>query len=304
MFARFAKTLATRPLAVGLGATAVGAATFSNKSNCDDSMKLGGAFVAGAVAGGVAGTVVAGMETEKTRQEKSVFEKYWPRKVMILFGPPGAGKGTHGPKIVDLLGIPQLSTGDMLRAAVSAGTPVGMKAKALMSAGKLVGDDIVVGIISERIQEADCANGFILDGFPRTLAQSQMLDELLAKTGDCVTNVVALSVPDGLLEERICGRWIHKKSGRSYHVKNAKPKSMKLDASGKPIPETMLDDETGEALMQRPDDTAAALTTRLGEYHSMTIPILDHYAPKGVVKKADASGGIKEVWANVEGSLN
>merc|ERR1712188_154265 len=216
-------------------------------------MKLGGAFVAGAVAGGVAGTVVAGMETEKTRQEKSVFEKYWPRKVMILFGPPGAGKGTHGPKIVDLLGIPQLSTGDMLRAAVSAGTPVGMKAKALMSAGKLVGDDIVVGIISERIQEADCANGFILDGFPRTLAQSQMLDELLAKTGDCVTNVVALTVPDGLLEERICGRWIHKKSGRSYHVKFHPPKSL---AGQKPSAKTMLDDVTGEPLMQRGDDTA------------------------------------------------
>ena len=135
------------------------------------------------------------------------FKKFWPRKVMILFGPPGAGKGTHGPKIEDKLGIPQLSTGDMLRAAVAEGTEIGKKAKGLMAAGKLVGDDIVIGIIKDRIQQSDCDTGFILDGFPRTLPQAKAVDALLAESGECVNSVMSLEVPDAVLEERICGRW-------------------------------------------------------------------------------------------------
>ena len=126
---------------------------------------------------------------------------------MILFGPPGAGKGTHGPKIEDKLGIPQLSTGDMLRAAVAEGTEIGKKAKGLMAAGKLVGDDIVIGIIKDRIQQPDCDTGFILDGFPRTLPQAKAVDALLAESGECVNSVMSLEVPDAVLEERICGRW-------------------------------------------------------------------------------------------------
>lgn len=126
-------------------------------------------------------------ETELLLTEK--LEKFWPRKVVILFGPPGAGKGTHGPKIEDKLNIPQLSTGDMLRAAVSAGTETGKKAAGLMKAGKLVGDDIVVGIIKDRIMEDDCKTGFILDGFPRTLAQAKAVDDALSATGECVTDV-------------------------------------------------------------------------------------------------------------------
>ena len=140
------------------------------------------------------------------------------RNILILFGPPGAGKGTHAPKIVDKLSIPQLSTGDMLRAAVAAGTEVGKKAKAAMDSGALVTDEIVVGIIADRIKEKDCVDGFILDGFPRTLAQSKMLDKELAKTGEAVSRVIELSVPDAVLTERICGRWVHKSSGRSYHL--------------------------------------------------------------------------------------
>merc|ERR1712216_968755 len=198
---------------------------------------------------------------------------------MILFGPPGAGKGTHGPKIEDLLGIPALSTGDMLRAAVAAGTEVGKKAKAVMDSGGLVSDDIVVGIIRYRIKEDDCKHGFILDGFPRTLAQTKALDKMLAEEGACVTKVIELEVPDSILEERITGRWIHKKSGRSYHVKFAPPKSMVLGADGKPDPASMKDDETGEALMQRSDDTAKALKNRLASYHKETTPILNHYGP-------------------------
>merc|ERR1719469_1668848 len=130
--------------------------------------------------------------TVKAVEDK--FATYWPRNILILFGPPGAGKGTHGPKIEDLLGVPALSTGDMLRAAVSAGTEVGRKAEAVMKAGGLVSDDIVVGIIRDRIKEDDCKFGFILDGFPRTLAQTKALDKMLAVEGACVTKVVELEV--------------------------------------------------------------------------------------------------------------
>jgi adenylate kinase len=236
-------------------------------------------------------------EAVKATEEK--FASYWPRNIMILFGPPGAGKGTHGPKIEDLLSIPQLSTGDMLRAAVTAGTEVGKRADAVMKAGGLVSDEIVIGIIRERIKEPDCKFGFILDGFPRTLPQAKALDKMLASEGARVTKVIELDVPDSVLEERITGRWIHKKSGRSYHVKFAPPKSMKLDAKGKPVPDSMKDDETGEALMQRPDDTSAALIKRLKGYHGETVPILDHYRPDGVVRVVNANQGMDAVWEEI-----
>jgi len=243
------------------------------------------------------------VETAKKEAEEK-FASYWPRNIMILFGPPGAGKGTHGPKIEGLLGIPQLSTGDMLRAAVSAKTEVGLKAAAVMKAGGLVSDAIVVGIIRDRIAEEDCKFGFILDGFPRTSAQALALDEMLAKEGARVTRVVELQVPDGVLEERICGRWIHKKSGRSYHVKFAPPASMKSGKDGSPDPETMRDDATGEPLIQRPDDTAGALVKRLRGYHEETVPILEHYRPGGVVKEVNANQGMEGVWKEVLASLS
>merc|ERR1740138_1957287 len=227
------------------------------------------------------------------------YKKYWPRKIMMLFGPPGAGKGTQGANIVDELGIPQLSTGDMLRAAVAEGTEVGKKAKDIMASGGLVTDEIVIGIISDRIKEPDCKNGFILDGFPRTLAQTKALDEMLAKNGEAVSLVMAFSVDHAVLEERICGRWMDKKSGRSYHVKFAPPKSMKLGPDGTPLKETMKDDITGDALYQRPDDTAEALKKRLDGYNNQTVPILDHYMPKGIVRTVDGGRGIHEVWADV-----
>jgi len=220
------------------------------------------------------------------------------KTVMILFGPPGAGKGSQAPKIVDTLGIPQLSTGDMLRAAVAAGTEVGKQAKDVMASGGLVSDELVVSIIRDRIREEDCMKGFILDGFPRTVEQATMLDEMLATSGDQVNLVLALEVPDEVLTERICGRWVHKSSGRSYHVKFAKPKSLADGAT--PSPETMLDDETGEPLMQRADDTEEALTKRLQGYHDQTVPILTHYQPAGVVKRVNANVPPPDVWASIE----
>jgi len=245
-----------------------------------------------------------GKVEDAIKKTEDKFASYWPRNIMILFGPPGAGKGTHGPKIEEMLDIPQLSTGDMLRAAVAAQTEVGKKAQAVMKAGGLVSDDIVVGIIRDRITEEDCKFGFILDGFPRTLVQAQALDKMLAEEGACVTKVIELQVPDEVLEERICGRWIHKKSGRSFHVKFAPPKSMKTNADGTPIAESMKDDETGEALMQRPDDTSSALVKRLKGYHDETVPILSHYSPKGVVKEVNANQGMDGVWDEVLKSLS
>mmetsp|Transcript_4524 Transcript_4524/g.11047 ORF Transcript_4524/g.11047 Transcript_4524/m.11047 type:complete len:634 (+) Transcript_4524:102-2003(+) len=202
--------------------------------------------------------------------------------IVILLGPPGSGKGTVSPAIVDSLGIPQLSTGDMLRAAVAAGTETGLKAKDLMAQGALVPDELVIAIIQERIQESDCASGFLLDGFPRTVAQAKALDAVLTAQGEMVTKVVELNVPDDVLTDRICGRWIHKSSGRSYHVTNKPPKS--YDGSSEPTVENMLDDETGEPLYQRADDTKDALPKRLEGYHAETEPILEYYGENVCVR--------------------
>lgn len=234
---------------------------------------------------------------------KDKFAVYWPRNIQIIFGPPGSGKGTQGPKIEALLEIPQLSTGDMLRAAVAAQTEVGKKAEDVMKSGGLVSDEIVIDIIRDRIREEDCKFGFLLDGFPRTLSQAKALDELLVSEGACVTKIISLGVPDEVLEERICGRWIHKSSGRSYHVKFAPPKSMELGEDGKPISDSMKDDETGEPLTQRADDTPESLIKRLEAYHSETIPILEHYKTKGIVRTVDANQDPEQVWEEVHSAL-
>ena len=237
-------------------------------------------------------------ETEKpTAAEPEAAVAGPARKIMILFGPPGAGKGTHAPKIEAKLQTPQLSTGDMLRAAVAAGTAVGKQAKAAMDAGALVTDDIVCGIIADRIKEPDCTSGFILDGFPRTVEQAKKLDEVLAKNGEEVAKVVELRVPDAVLEERICGRWVHKASGRSYHVKFNPPKSLPKGKQAKP--KYMLDDLTKEPLMQRSDDTAEALVSRLKAYHAQTVPVLQHYGA-GKAVGVDANRGLDAVWADID----
>lgn len=296
----------TRSVA-GVGLAATAAATFTltrTETRTEGAEQAAGALAAGAVVGGLAAWCMtkqaASAEVEAVNDK---YATYWPRKVLMLFGAPGAGKGTQAPKIVELLNIPQLSTGDMLRAAVSAKSEVGVRAKAAMDAGQLVTDDIVVGIIQDRITQADCASGFILDGFPRTLAQAKALDQMLAANGEYVSTVMEFQVPDEVLEERVTARWIHKASGRSFHVKFAPPKSMKLDASGKPVKETMKDDLTGEPLMQRSDDTAEALKSRLGDYHSKTVPILEYYKARGINRSVNANQAIDKVWSEISAGL-
>jgi len=226
---------------------------------------------------------------------------------MIAFGPPGAGKGTHAPKIEARVGIPQLSTGDMLRAAVTAKTPVGLEADKLMQEGQLVPDEVVARIVQDRIKEADCERGFLLDGFPRTVKQAQMLDTFLKEAGEKVSLVIALQVPDSVLEERICGRWTHKASGRSYHVKFKKPQSLQEGMT--PSAENMLDDETNEPLVQRKDDTAEALKSRLKTYHEETSPVLEYYGKEGVLMKqingaqTEGKDNIALVWKDIDAAI-
>jgi adenylate kinase len=172
-----------------------------------------------------------------------------------------------------------------------------------MESGGLVSDDIVVGIIQDRITAPDCSLGFILDGFPRTVEQAKALDAMLAESKEKVSKIIEFQVPDDVLTERICGRWIHKASGRSYHTKFAPPKS--YDGVSAPSTENMKDDETGDALMQRADDNEDALKKRLQQYHDQTIPILKHYeGTEGCnICFANANQGINEVWAQILSAL-
>ena len=181
---------------------------------------------------------------------------------IILLGAPGAGKGTQAQFIKEKYNIPQISTGDMLRAAVKAGTPLGLQAKAVMDAGKLVSDDIIIGLVKERVAEADCENGYLLDGFPRTIPQADAMKE----NGIDVDYVVEIDVADEEIIKRLSGRRVHPGSGRTYHIQYNPPK-----VDGK-------DDETGEELVQRPDDTEETVKDRLSVYHDQTRPLVDYYS--------------------------
>jgi adenylate kinase len=180
---------------------------------------------------------------------------------LILLGAPGAGKGTQANFIKEKYNIPQISTGDMLRAAIKAGTPLGMAAKKVMDAGGLVSDDIMIGLVKDRLKDADCANGYLFDGFPRTIAQADAMKD----AGINVDYVLEIDVPDESIVERMSGRRSHPGSGRVYHTKFNPPKVDNLD------------DVTGEPLIQRDDDQAETVKKRLGVYHNQTEVLLDYY---------------------------
>ncbi|HTO57786.1 MAG TPA: adenylate kinase, partial [Pseudomonadales bacterium] len=181
---------------------------------------------------------------------------------LMLLGPPGAGKGTQAQYICDAYGIPQISTGDMLRAAVKAGTPLGKQVKKVMDSGALVSDDIIIALVKERIAQPDCGNGFLLDGFPRTIAQAQALID----AGVHLDGVLEIAVPPEEIVKRLSGRRVHEKSGRVYHVVYNPPKVADHD------------DETGEPLVQRKDDAEATVRQRLNVYHDQTFPLVDFYS--------------------------
>ncbi len=181
---------------------------------------------------------------------------------LILLGAPGAGKGTQAAFICQKFGIPQISTGDMLRAAVKAGTPLGIEAKKVMDSGGLVGDDIIIGLVKERITQPDCAQGFLFDGFPRTIPQA----DAMKAAGVKLDVVLEIDVPDAAIIERMSGRRVHVASGRTYHLKYNPPR-----IEGR-------DDATGEPLIQRDDDQEATVLKRLQVYQSQTRPLVDYYA--------------------------
>ena len=214
---------------------------------------------------------------------------------LILLGPPGAGKGTQAQFISDKYGIPQISTGDMLRAAVKAGTELGLKAKDIMASGGLVSDDLIIDLVKERIQQADCVNGFLFDGFPRTIPQAQALVDAEIT----IEAVLEIHVADDEIVSRLSGRRVHEASGRIYHVQHNPPK-----AEG-------LDDATGEALIQRIDDSEETVRNRLNIYHEQTEPLVAFYeqllkegknpAPRNA--RVDGVGALDEVQGRITAAL-
>jgi len=213
-------------------------------------------------------------------------------KRLILMGPPGGGKGTQAKRLQDRYGIVQLSTGDMLRAAVKAGTALGKQAKAVMDAGKLVSDDLIVAMIAERIAEADCARGFILDGFPRTVPQAEALDKLLNEKGIKLDSVIEVAVPDARLIERITGRFTCAKCGEGYHDKFKQPQKVGVcDMCG------------GTEFSRRADDNAVTVGARLKAYHDQTAPLMPYYRAQGLLKVIDGDRDMDVVTKDLESVL-
>lgn len=211
---------------------------------------------------------------------------------VILLGPPGAGKGTQAKRLEKNHNLIQLSTGDMLRAAKNSGSELGNKAKPIMDAGKLVPDDLMIEIISDRIGQPDCANGFILDGFPRTIPQAEALDEMLAEKGMKLHSVIEMKVQDEILVDRITGRYTCANCGAGYHDSFQKPKVAGVcDSCG------------GTEFTRRSDDNAETVRSRLAAYHAQTAPILPYYLEKGVLKAIDGMTDIDAVTEQIEDAL-
>ncbi len=212
---------------------------------------------------------------------------------LILIGPPGAGKGTQSKVLTGTRGLVQLSTGDMLRAAVKAGSKVGLQAKALMEKGELVSDDVVVGIVAERIEAPDCAGGFILDGFPRTLNQAAALDDLLDKKKKKLHAVIELKVDYNQLVERIVGRYACAKCGEGYHDRFRRPKvRMSCDVCG------------GTEFNRRADDNAETVTTRMMAYYRETAPLIGYYFCKKSLHQVDGMAQIEDVARQIKAVLD
>ena len=211
---------------------------------------------------------------------------------IILLGPPGAGKGTQAQRLQNDLGMVQLSTGDMLRAAVASGSELGKKAKGIVASGKLVPDALMVGLIEDRIARPDCAKGFILDGFPRTEAQAQALDTMLGKTGKKLDQVIEMEVDEAALTERVVGRFTCAKCGTGYHDKFKRPKV-----------EGVCDVCGSTEFTRRPDDNAETMKTRMAAYRAQTEPLLPYYRAKGILKKVDGMAAMDEVYRQIRAVL-
>jgi adenylate kinase len=210
---------------------------------------------------------------------------------LILLGAPGAGKGTQAQRLAARFGIPQISTGDMLRAARREGTPLGKRAEEYMTKGQLVPDDVVIGLVEERLGQADAKPGFILDGFPRTIPQAEALDKVLEKLGRGKISVVDVKVPESVLIDRLGGRLSCPKDGATYHVKFTPPK----------VPGKC--DNDGTELITRADDKPEAISQRLREYHQKTAPLIDYYASKNVLRAVDGVGDLEVVLQRVVQAL-
>ena len=211
---------------------------------------------------------------------------------IILLGPPGCGKGTQAQNLIREFGFVQLSTGDMLRAAISKGTEIGMQAKSIIDKGELVSDEIVIGIVRDRIFSTECECGYMLDGFPRTLAQAEKLDQILSDRNQKIDVVLRLCVPDDMAIRRIAGRRFHITSGRSYNIEFNPPK-----IEGR-------DDITGEKLVQREDDKEEIVQSRLNTYHELTEPLVRYYQKQGILKAIDGTGSPENIYAEIKQTLN
>ena len=207
---------------------------------------------------------------------------------IILLGPPGAGKGTQAQRLQQERGLIQLSTGDMLRAAVASGSELGQKAKGIMERGELVPDELMVGLIKDRIAQPDCAKGFILDGFPRTEAQAKALDKMLAETAKKLDRVIEMEVDEKALTERVVGRFSCAKCGTGYHDKFKRPKADGVcDVCG------------STEFTRRKDDNAETMKTRMATYRAQTEPLLPYYSARGVLRKVDGMAAMDEVYRQI-----
>ncbi|MCK5779939.1 MAG: adenylate kinase [Psychrilyobacter sp.] len=206
---------------------------------------------------------------------------------IMLFGAPGAGKGTQAKFLIEKYGIPQISTGDILRAAIKAGTNMGLEAKRFMDEGKLVPDSTIIGIIKDRLAESDCKEGFILDGFPRTIPQAEALELLMKEMGISLDRVISLNVPDELIVGRITGRRVCPKCGASFHMEFNSPKVEGIC------------DYCGDKLVQRKDDTAETVVSRLDAYHTQTAPLFDFYTERNVMSEVDGTKDVSDVKEDI-----